>query len=221
MKTRIFSKKVCFFSLLFSLVFSSLVLTVPAAMAQDLPGEGQEAPFQVYFPSVTTSNNIVKNGGFEQGNTDWTTYSGKGGEIITQDAANAHMGEYFARMGGSGGYSNSGLSQMMEIPYGYNHLNFWYKIHSREHDCNHDKVMLLVNGDRAWSKPLCRTFNTEGYEPFSIDLTTYSGTLSILEFRVFTNHTIASYFSIDTLSIDSQPLGDMVNTSPGGVTLPD
>ncbi|MGW2570819.1 M4 family metallopeptidase [Streptomyces sp. NPDC001537] len=146
-----------------------------------------------------TSAQLLRNQGFESGNTTWTATSG----VITNDSGeSAHGGSYYAWLDGYGTTHTDTLSQSVTIPSGCKAtLTFYLHIDTSETTSSvaYDKLTVT-----AGSKTLATYSNlnaASGYAQKSFDLSSLAGSTVTLKFSGVEDSSLQTSFVVDDTAL--------------------
>ncbi|MER6420935.1 M4 family metallopeptidase [Streptomyces sp. NPDC001137] len=146
-----------------------------------------------------TSAQLLRNQGFESGNTTWTATSG----VITNDSGeSAHGGSYYAWLDGYGSTHTDTLSQSVTIPSGCKAtLTFYLHIDTSETTSSvaYDKLTVT-----AGSKTLATYSNlnaASGYAQKSFDLSSLAGSTVTLKFSGVEDSSLQTSFVVDDTAL--------------------
>ncbi|MFI7405520.1 M4 family metallopeptidase [Streptomyces sp. NPDC049541] len=146
-----------------------------------------------------TSAQLLRNQGFESGNTIWTATSG----VITNDSGeSAHGGSYYAWLDGYGTTHTDTLSQSVTIPSGCKAtLTFYLHIDTSETTSSvaYDKLTVT-----AGSKTLATYSNlnaASGYAQKSFDLSSLAGSTVTLKFSGVEDSSLQTSFVVDDTAL--------------------
>jgi lysyl endopeptidase len=164
------------------------------------------------------ASNAVANGGFEGGPESWAQ-SGLVGEIVTNDAASAHSGNWYGWLGGY----NDGLdvlTQNVSIPAGSGpaRLQFWYEIGTQETlNSRFDTLTVsIVNPSSGAILATLASFSnldaTGGWvQSAAYDLTAFRGQTVQLQFRAVTDFSELTSFRVDDIVLSAQTASTSAN----------
>lgn len=195
---------------------------------------------RLYLPQVVTlpGNNIAPlvDGNFEHsssGNAKWIEYRSYANRpLIVQTAGDLNVaprsGNWFAWLGGDhllGETVNhqSRIASAAPVPLPNQtpiYLNFYYQVISEEVPdaeglCVDDVINIWVNNILMYQGQLCNLSNTNGWMPFSIDVSLFAGQNVTLEFEIRSNYQRFSHVMLDDIAFQSVRL--TANTpSPSG-----
>lgn len=161
--------------------------------------------------------NVVANPGFESGATGWTQSSSVGATIITNDAANARAGSWYAWLGGANSVTET-LTQDIVVPSTQPRLQFWYRIGTNE-TVSGDWDILSVTltspstgATLATITSLSNQHATSGWAQSStFDLSAFAGQTVRLRFAVSTDSSETTSFRIDDVSVTGAASGSTTN----------
>jgi lysyl endopeptidase len=151
--------------------------------------------------------NVVANPGFESGASGWTQSSSSGAALITNDAANARAGSWYAWLGGGDNLTET-LSQDITVPSTQPRLQFWYRINTAETipgDWDELTVLVINPASGATLATLTALSNrnaTSGWvQSSTFDLSAFAGQTVRLRFAVSTDFSEPTSFRIDDVSV--------------------
>ena len=142
-----------------------------------------------------------ENSGFEQGQSYWEIYSTFNRPVLTEHAAWAHSGSWFAWLGDWIDEVTQ-ISQTINISPDQPYLVYWYQINSYD-ACGNDFFNLYINSEPVWSESICGARNTESWQLEVLDLSDYAGENQTIMFEVTNNFALSSRFLLDDISMES------------------
>jgi len=148
------------------------------------------------IPPPPSGSNLLRNPGFESGDTLWSATSG----VIGHDPP-AHSGTWSAWLGGYGVSHSDSISQLVSIPAGSSAtLSYYVHIDTDEAtDAAYDTMTV-----RAGSTVLQRLSNlnaAKGYQLKTVDLSAYAGRTISLSFSGAEDESTATSFVLDDTSV--------------------
>ena len=142
---------------------------------------------------------LMRNGTFEAGRTEWTEVSSGGYAIIGQWST-PHLGTWYAWMGGYKN-ANDSIRQTVTIPANATgSLTYWYYITSDD-SCGYDLAGVQVGGVNVANYDLCTTTSMTAYAQHSIDMSAYAGASREIRFWATDDKNFYSSFMIDDVSL--------------------
>ncbi|MCX5207043.1 M28 family peptidase [Streptomyces sp. NBC_00237] len=178
--------------------------TTPGTYTLNITGTGTTTHSTTYTLTVgggtgCTPRQLVTNGGFESGQTGWTTTSG----VITNQAGQPpHGGTYMAWLNGWGTTRTDNAAQTLTIPSGcasYK-LSFFLHIDTDENEnVVYDKFTVQVG-----SKTLQSFSNVDantGYEQKTYDLAEFAGQTVALKFNGTEDQSLQTSFVVDDVTV--------------------
>lgn len=164
-------------------------------------------PTATQTPQPTPIPTTLSNGGFEQGETDWTF---QGGAFVA--SGGAHSGNNYVLLGGNTTHDEY-LTRWITVPPSAPYLVYWDTALSDEIDCFADKGYVWIDpnpDDTTFSGMIvasnysfCNSKEYSSYKQHRIDLHAYAGQTIYLEFDMSTDVAIYSFWSIDDVSFSS------------------
>ena len=150
----------------------------------------------------TIGNELIKNGGFESGATNWTQTSGVIGTYTGQPA---HGGSYDAWMCGYGSTHTDYVQQSVAIPAGGATLSFWLHIDSAETTTStaYDTLKVqIINGTTTTTLATYSNLNkATGYSQKSFNLSAFAGKTVTVKFLGVEDSSLQTSFVIDDVSV--------------------
>lgn len=148
-----------------------------------------------------TAQQLMANGGFENGTTPWT---GDTGAIGAHAGQSAHGGSRFAWLGGYGRSATESLSQSVTVPAGCSKatLTYWLHIDTDESD----RVVYDTFKVKVGSTTLTTLSNTDassGYTQRTVDLTPYIGQRITVTFAAAEDSSLQTSFVIDDAALQT------------------
>ncbi|KPC61830.1 aminopeptidase [Streptomyces chattanoogensis] len=186
------------------------VATAPSAAPGTYPltvtGTGSVAHRTTFTLTVKgtgscTGQQLLTNGGFENGTAPWT---GDTGTIGAHSGRSAHSGSRFAWLGGYGSSATDSLSQSVTLPSGCTKatLTYWLHIDTDETD----RVAYDTFGVKVGNTTLTTLSNTDaatGYTQRTLDLTPYIGQQITLTFTATEDASLQTSFVIDDAALQT------------------
>ncbi|MFF8785097.1 M28 family peptidase [Streptomyces sp. NPDC015125] len=148
-----------------------------------------------------TAQQLLANGGFENGTTPWT---GDTGAIGAHAGQSAHSGSRFAWLGGYGSSATDSLNQSVTVPAGCGKatLAYWLHIDTDETDrVAYDTFKVKVGGTTLTT--LSNTAASSGYTQRTLDLTPYIGQRITLTFTATEDSSLQTSFVIDDATLQT------------------
>ena len=158
---------------------------------------------------VAGCTNLVKNGNFDAGRTNWTEASVKGFKLICSAGTCSGVpaprsGAYLSWLGGSDS-EQSEIRQQVAIPAGKKATLIYYSRTSSNDYCFYDfGYMRVIDGTLVRTikrHDLCTMNSTGGYVRTQIDLSSYAGKTVTLSFRATTDSSLVSSLFIDDVAL--------------------
>lgn len=143
------------------------------------------------------------NGDFEQGrDVGWA--SNETSLFFGVRQGNARTGSWFADLG-SNTASLRSIAQQITITPSAPYLVYWYTMETDELQCTFDVgVVSLGNNTVDQVEEFCKS-KVHGYRKHALDLRPYIGQTLTLDFTMFNDSTLASYWHIDDVSLQPKP----------------
>jgi hypothetical protein len=162
--------------------------------------------------------NVVANPGFESGATGWSQSSSAGLAIITNDAANARAGSWYAWLGGQDNVTDT-LTQDITVPSAQPRLQFWYRITTSETSslAAYDTMAVTVTSPSGGATlatvvGFSNLDATSGWvQSSTFDLSAFAGQTVQLRFVVDTDVSNPTSFRIDDVSVTGATSGSGTN----------
>lgn len=148
-----------------------------------------------------TAQQLMANGGFENGTTPWM---GDTGAIGAHAGQSAHGGSRFAWLGGYGRSATESLSQSVTVPAGCSKatLTYWLHIDTDESDrVAYDTFKVKV--DSTTLTTLSNTDASSGYTQRTVDLTPYIGQRITVAFAAAEDSSLQTSFVIDDAALQT------------------
>ncbi|MGW7018991.1 M28 family peptidase [Streptomyces decoyicus] len=148
-----------------------------------------------------TAQQLMANGGFENGTTPWT---GDTGAIGAHAGQSAHGGSRFAWLGGYGRSATESLSQSVTVPAGCSKatLTYWLHIDTDESDrVAYDTFKVKVGSTTLTT--LSNTDASSGYTQRTVDLTPYIGQRISVTFAAAEDSSLQTSFVIDDAALQT------------------
>jgi len=152
---------------------------------------------------------LVKNGGFESGSTNWTATTG----VITSDATEpAHAGSYKAWLDGYGTATTDTVAQSVTIPSTANSatLTFWLHVDTEETSTTtaYDTLTVQLQNSSGGVLATLATYSNlnknTGYAQKTFDVSAYKGQTVKIYFKGVEGSQYATSFVIDDVSLKYQ-----------------
>ncbi|MGP8296558.1 M28 family peptidase [Streptomyces inhibens] len=148
-----------------------------------------------------TGQQLLVNGGFENGSSPWT---GNTGAIGAYTGQSAHSGSRFAWLGGYGSSATDSLSQTVTVPSGCGKatLTYWLHIDTEEtQNVAYDTFKVKV-GNSALAT-LSNTDASNGYTQRTLDLSPYIGQRITLTFTATEDAGLQTSFVVDDAALQT------------------
>ncbi|MFI6769358.1 M28 family peptidase [Streptomyces sp. NPDC050355] len=148
-----------------------------------------------------TSQQLLGNGGFENGTTPWT---GDTGAIGAHSGQSAHSGSRFAWLGGYGYSAADTLSQPVTVPAGCSRatLTYWLHIDTDETgNVAYDTFKVKVGSTTLTT--LSNTDASNGYTQRTLDLSRYVGQQITLTFTAAEDASLQTSFVLDDAALQT------------------
>ncbi|MFI9047121.1 M28 family peptidase [Streptomyces sp. NPDC053427] len=180
--------------------------TAPGTYPLTLTGTGSVAHSTTFTLTVKgtgscTGQQLLTNGGFENGTAPWT---GDTGTIGAHSGRSAHSGSRFAWLGGYGSSATDSLSQSVTLPSGCAKatLTYWLHIDTDETDrVTYDTFRVKVGNTTLTT--LSNTDAATGYTQRTLDLTPYIGQQITLTFAATEDASLQTSFVIDDAALQT------------------
>ncbi|MFF4948372.1 M28 family peptidase [Streptomyces chattanoogensis] len=180
--------------------------TAPGTYPLTLTGTGSVAHSTTFTLTVKgtgscTGQQLLANGGFENGTAPWT---GDTGTIGAHSGRSAHSGSRFAWLGGYGSSATDSLSQSVTLPSGCAKatLTYWLHIDTDETDrVAYDTFRVKVGNTTLTT--LSNTDAATGYTQRTLDLTPYIGQQITLTFTATEDAGLQTSFVIDDAALQT------------------
>ncbi|WP_425471934.1 M28 family peptidase [Streptomyces piniterrae] len=180
--------------------------TAPGTYPLTLTGTGSVAHSTTFTLTVKgtgscTGQQLLANGGFENGTAPWT---GDTGAIGAHSGRSAHSGSRFAWLGGYGSSATDSLSQSVTVPSGCAKatLTYWLHIDTDETDrVAYDTFRVKVGNTTLTT--LSNTDAATGYTQRTLDLTPYIGQQITLTFTATEDASLQTSFVIDDAALQT------------------
>ncbi|KOG41379.1 M28 family peptidase [Streptomyces decoyicus] len=148
-----------------------------------------------------TAQQLMTNGGFENGTTPWT---GDTGAIGAHAGQSAHGGSRFAWLGGYGRSATESLGQSVTVPAGCSKatLTYWLHIDTDETDrVAYDTFKVKVGSTTLTT--LSNIDASSGYTQRTLDLTPYIGQRITVTFAAAEDSSLQTSFVIDDAALQT------------------
>ncbi len=168
----------------------------------------------VWYAIETTPfcSNLLANGDFEAGPSDWSVFSRRGQPVICQagtcnGAPPPYSGDYLAYLGGVN-RERAQLWQSVTVPSASPAtLSYWYQIQSVDGVCAGDvgQVYVRLGNSRLvlQAHTLCAANNTDGWQLATVDVSSLAGQSVELGFSLRTDLTGISRWAVDEVTLVS------------------
>ncbi|MGC5346821.1 M28 family peptidase [Streptomyces sp. DT171] len=146
----------------------------------------------------------VTNGGFESGNTSWTTTSGVINNRTSEQPA--HSGSYQAWLGGWGSTHSDTASQTVTIPGGCSTYQLSFHLHTDTAEAAGSRVAYDTFTVQLGNKTLASYSNTDagyGYTQKTFDVGAYAGQTVTLKFTSQEDAYLQTSFVIDDVALNA------------------
>jgi hypothetical protein len=179
------------------------------AKAFDAAGNGTLSSPVSFSVNNTTAQQLVLNGGFESGSTNWSATSG----VITNDSSvAARTGSWKAWMNGYGSAHTDTLYQQVSIPSSATTatLGFWLKVTSDETTTTtaYDTLKVQVRNSSGALLATLATYSNlnkgSSYVQRTFDLGAYKGQTVRIYFEGIEGSTVATSFIVDDVTLNVQ-----------------
>jgi hypothetical protein len=156
--------------------------------------------------TCTTQSQLLRNPGFESGNTIWATTSG----VINDQPSYAHSGSWEAWLDGYGTTHTDTLSQSITIPSGActAAFSFWLYINTSEttKTTAYDKLTVAVLNSSGTTLATLATYSnlnaSSGYIQKSFSLSAYAGQTVTLKFTGTEDSSLQTSFFVDDTAVN-------------------
>ncbi|MFE0381750.1 M28 family peptidase [Streptomyces inhibens] len=148
-----------------------------------------------------TGQQLLVNGGFENGSSPWT---GNTGAIGAYTGQSAHSGSRFAWLGGYGSSATDSLSQTVTVPSGCGKatLTYWLHIDTEEtQNVVYDTFKVKVGNSTLAT--LSNTDASNGYTQRTLDLSPYIGQRITLTFTATEDAGLQTSFVVDDAALQT------------------
>jgi hypothetical protein len=179
------------------------------AKAFDAAGNSTLSSPVSFSVNNTTAQQLVLNGGFESGSTNWSATSG----VITNDSSvAARTGSWKAWMNGYGSAHTDTLYQQVSIPSSATSatLGFWLKVTSDETTTTtaYDTLKVQVRNSSGALLATLATYSNlnkgSSYVQRTFDLGAYKGQTVRIYFEGIEGSTVATSFIVDDVTLNVQ-----------------
>ena len=179
------------------------------ARAFDAAGNSTLSTPVNFSVSNITTQQLILNGGFESGASNWSASSG----VITNDSSvSARTGSYKAWLNGYGSAHTDTLYQAVTIPAGASSasLSFWLKISSSETTTTqaYDTLKVQVRNSSGALLATLATYSNlnkgSSYVQRTFDLAAYKGQAVRIYFEGIEGSTVATSFIVDDVTLTVQ-----------------
>jgi hypothetical protein len=179
------------------------------AKAFDAAGNSTLSSPVSFSVNNTTAQQLVLNGGFESGSTNWSATSG----VITNDSSvAARTGSWKAWMNGYGSAHTDTLYQQVSIPSSATTatLGFWLKVTSDETTTTtaYDTLKVQVRNSSGALLATLATYSNlnkgSSYVQRTFDLGAYKGQTVRIYFEGIEGSTVATSFIVDDVTLNVQ-----------------
>jgi len=156
--------------------------------------------------NVVVETELVKNGGFESGATNWTATSGV---ITNASGESAHAGTYFAWLDGYGSATTDTVTQSVAIPSTTTTatLSFWLHIDTAETTTTtvYDTLTVQLQNSSGGVLTTLATYSNlnknTGYAQKTFDVSAYKGQTVKIYFKGVEDAQYQTSFVIDDVSL--------------------
>jgi hypothetical protein len=169
--------------------------------ATDTTGAKGSTAFIIYVTTPSTcSGQLVKNGGFESGSTNWTTTSG----VIQTDGAYSHTGMGYAWLDGYAQPWTDTVSQSIAIPSGCKAtLTYWVWISTNQTTTSPvDTLTVRANGTSVQVLSNASSIANTGYVQETVNLSAYAGKTVTLQFAGVQSSSVSTSFLVDDVAVN-------------------
>ena len=182
---------------------------VLTAKAYDAAGNVGSSGVNFSVNNVIVETELVQNGGFESGSSNWTASTG----VITNDSGEAaHAGSYKAWLDGYGTATTDTVTQTVTIPSGITTatLSFWLHIDTAETSTStaYDKLTVQLQNSSGTVLTTLATYSNlnknTGYAQKTFDVSAYKGQTVKIYFKGVEDSTMQTSFVIDDVSLRAQ-----------------
>jgi hypothetical protein len=179
------------------------------AKAFDAAGNSKLSTAVNFSVNNTTAQQLVLNGGFESGGTNWSASSG----VVTSDSSvAARTGTWKAWMNGYGSAHTDTLYQQVSIPSTATSatLGFWLKVTSDETTTStaYDTLKVQVRNSSGAVLATLATYSNlnkgSSYVQRTFDLSAYKGQTVRIYFEGIEGSTVATSFIVDDVTLNVQ-----------------
>jgi Zn-dependent metalloprotease len=152
-------------------------------------------------PPPPLGNNLLRNPGFESGDTLWSATPGVIGQWGSGlPAQPAHSGSWSAWLGGYGTTHTDSIAQLITIPAGAR-LSYWVHVDTLEAPGSPVFDTMTVRAGSTVLQTLSNRNAANGYQFKTIDLSAYAGRTVSLSFSGLEDAAAATSFVLDDLSV--------------------
>ncbi|MEU9124898.1 M28 family peptidase [Streptomyces sp. NPDC048506] len=187
-----------------TLTVTTTPTTAPGSYPLTLTGTGTVTHTTTFTLTVKgtgacTGQQLLANGGFENGTAPWT---GDTGTIGAHSGRSAHGGSSFAWLGGYGSTATDTLSQTVTVPSGCSKatLTYWLHIDTDETDRTAYDTFRVKVGNTSLTT-LSNTDAGNGYTQHTLDLTRYLGQQITLTFTATEDASLQTSFVLDDAAL--------------------
>jgi len=169
--------------------------------ATDTTGAKGTTTFTIYVTApVTCSGQLIKNGGFESGATNWTATSG----VIQTDGAASHTGYGYAWLDGYSQPWTDTVAQTVTIPAGCKAtMTYWVWISTSQTSSSPiDTLRLTANGVSVQTLSNASSIANQGYVKETVDLSAYAGKTVALKFTGAQATSVTTSFLLDDIALN-------------------
>jgi kumamolisin len=158
-------------------------------------------------PTTTpTGGQLIKNGGFESGNTSWTESSSGGYEIVDSTTSSKH--HTGSASGWLAGYNNGNdaIYQAISIPSSASSvtLTFWVYVSTQETSHSYDFFYAKVRNSSGTSLATVTTLSdatATGWKQYTVSLNSYKGQTVQIYFNATNDVSNPTSFFLDDVSV--------------------
>ena len=153
-------------------------------------------------------NNLLRNPGFESGNTLWSATPSGGIPIINRPGSGAaHSGAWDAWLCGTGAESHDSISQLVAIPAGRRAILSYYVLIGTSESPNDQAFDTLTVRAGSTMLQTLSNLNASGrYQLKTVNLSAYAGQTISLSFSGDEDASAATSFVLDDLAVTTSPL---------------
>jgi len=165
------------------------------------------SPLAVDATVAAGCSDLLENGGFEQGVSDWGPWVAGGFAHVTEERS--HSGYYGVWMGGYKTPSDT-LYQAVTLPAGVDSatLHYWWNMHSLDdvhtpYDYLHVELQTAGGQTLRTLATLDNTHERDAWREYSFDLTPYAGQSLRIHFRCSGNARFVTSYFLDDIRLET------------------